>query len=339
MDLGLAGKVVLVTGGSRGIGKATAEAFRSEGATVVITYREDAAAAKAVAERLGTCPLRYALEEPDSAEQLMAAVIREWGATDVLVANALARAARRPQGTRFEDIHPAQWERSVSANLHGTLRLAQLAVAGMRPRGWGRLAFISSHVVQDGQPGQEFYAAGKAGLHGLIPSLAWDAGPDGILANVICPGLTTTKGVLTDLPATIRDRERGRTPTGRLSTPADIAQAVVFLCSQANGNITGQRLTVAGGRLPAAGGSIVPGRGLAAGGRRGRAAVRDRVAAAAVHRRRRGDIGLLGILTRLRQQCQMFVDPWPLKYCFHALPWCRVRDSAVGGHIGGNISY
>jgi 3-oxoacyl-[acyl-carrier protein] reductase len=118
----------------------------------------------------------------------------------------------------------------------------------MRRRGWGRLAFISSHIVHDGAPGQEFYGAGKAALHGLVRSLAWDAGPDGVLANVVCPGLTTTDGVLTQLPDEVRQRELRRTPTGRLSTPEDIATAVAFLCSAANTNITGTELTVAGGR-------------------------------------------------------------------------------------------
>jgi NAD(P)-dependent dehydrogenase (short-subunit alcohol dehydrogenase family) len=248
MDLGLTGKVVLVTGGSRGIGKATAEAFSAEGATVIITYREDEASAKAVAAELGTDPLHYALEERGSGDRLMAVLSRQWGTVDVLVANALSRPSRRPQGTHFEDIPPEQWESSMSANLHATLRLAQLAVAGMRARRWGRLAFISSHVVHDGAAGQEFYATGKAAWHGLVRSLAWDVAADGVLANVVCPGLTCTEGVMTDLPAAIRDSEIRRTPTGRLSSPADIANTVAFLCSAANGSITGSHLTVAGGR-------------------------------------------------------------------------------------------
>jgi NAD(P)-dependent dehydrogenase (short-subunit alcohol dehydrogenase family) len=248
MDLGIAEKVALVTGGSRGIGRAVAEAFAAEGAHTVITYREDEASAVAVAETLGTKPVQYTMGDPGSADRLMATVEQEWGGADILVTNALARAPRRPSGQHFEDVAPQQWAASIATNLNDTIRLAQLAVAGMRRRGWGRIAFVSSHVVHDGQAGQEFYAAGKAALHGLARSLAWDAGPDGVLVNVVCPGLTTTEGVLTHLPEEVRRRELQRTATGRLSTPQDVAGAVVFLCSAVNRAITGAPHTVAGGR-------------------------------------------------------------------------------------------
>jgi 3-oxoacyl-[acyl-carrier protein] reductase len=248
MDLGIAGKLVLVTGGSRGIGRAVAEAFAAERARTVITYHQDEASALAVAETLGTKPVRYAIGERESADRLMAAVTQEWGEVDILVANALARSPRRLPGRHFEDISPQEWTASTGANAYGAIRLAQLAVGAMRRRQWGRIAFISSHVVHDGQAGQEFYAAGKAALHGLARSLAWDAGAAGVLANVVCPGLTTTDGVLTHLPEAVRQRELLATPTGRLSSPEDIAGAVVFLCSAVNRGITGSHLTIAGGR-------------------------------------------------------------------------------------------
>jgi 3-oxoacyl-[acyl-carrier protein] reductase len=248
MDLGIAGKLALVTGGSRGIGRAIAEALAAEGARTVITYHEDEASALVVAEALGNKPVRYTMGEPGSAERLMATVIQQWGEVDIVVANALSRSPRRTPGQHFEDVAPPEWMDSISANAYDTIRLAQLAVAGMRRRQWGRIVFLSSHVVHDGQAGQEFYAAGKAALHGLARGLAWDAGADGVLTNVVCPGLTTTDGVLTHLPEEVRQRELLRTPTGRLSSPEDIAGAVVFLCSAVNRAITGSHLTVAGGR-------------------------------------------------------------------------------------------
>jgi 3-oxoacyl-[acyl-carrier protein] reductase len=248
MDLGIAGRLALVTGGSRGIGRAIAEAFAAECARTVITYHEDEASALAVAETLGTKPLRYAMGEPGSADRLMAEVTQEWGEVDILVTNAWARSPRRAAGRHFEDVAPPEWTASITTNAYDPIRLAQLAVGAMRRRRWGRIAFLSSHVVHDGQAGQEFYAAGKAALHGLARSLAWDAGADGVLANVVCPGLTTTEGVLTHLPEEVRRRELLRTPTGRLSSPEDIAGAVVFLCSAVNRAITGAHLTVAGGR-------------------------------------------------------------------------------------------
>lgn len=248
MDLGIAGRLVLVTGGSRGIGQAIARAFAAEHACTVITYHEDEASALAVAEALGTKPVQYAMGESGSADRLMAAVTQEWGTVDILVANALARSPRRAPGQHFEDVAPQEWTSAIGTNAYDAIRLAQLAVSGMRRQQWGRIAFISSHVVADGQAGQEFYAAGKGALHGLVRSLAWDAGADGVLANVVCPGLTATAGVLANLPEEVRRRELARTPTGRLSSPEDIAAAVVFLCSEVNRGITGSHLTVAGGR-------------------------------------------------------------------------------------------
>jgi 3-oxoacyl-[acyl-carrier protein] reductase len=140
------------------------------------------------------------------------------------------------------------WRPFLRDNLDQTVATALAVIPGMRRRGWGRIVLVSSHVTTDGRRGQEFYAAAKAALHGFCRSLAWDVGPDGILVNVVCPGLTTTEGVLTDLPAEVRDRERAHTPTGRLSTPEDVANTVVFLCSAANGNVSGETVTVAGGR-------------------------------------------------------------------------------------------
>jgi 3-oxoacyl-[acyl-carrier protein] reductase len=167
---------------------------------------------------------------------------------DVLVANAMRWGRRRGPGERFEDVAPADWMPVIAENLAPTVRTTQLAVAGMRAAGWGRIALISSHVATDGHHGQEFYGAAKAGLHGFARSLAWDVGPDGVLVNVVCPGLTLTRRVSTGLPEAVRQRETARTASGQLSRAEDIAAAVVFLCSAANRNITGEVLTVAGGR-------------------------------------------------------------------------------------------
>jgi len=253
VDTGLKGRTVLVTGGSSGIGAATARAFAAEGARVALTYRDDREAAERLAAELGSerglaLPVRYSLAEPATAESAVAAVEEQLGGVDVLVANAVRWAPRRPTERHFEDVPPAEWDGFLDDNLTRTLRTVQLAVPGMRARGWGRIVLISSHVALDGQRGQEFYAAAKSALHGFARSLACDVGPDGILVNVVCPGLTSTRRVRTGLPAEIRERELSRTPTGRLSLPEDIANAVVMLGSAANGNTTGQVLVVAGGR-------------------------------------------------------------------------------------------
>ncbi|WP_282685743.1 MULTISPECIES: SDR family oxidoreductase [unclassified Streptomyces] len=253
MDLGLSGRRVLVTGGSSGIGEATARAFAAEGARVALTYRDGAKRAGLLAEELGggegrALALPYDLGMPETVEAVVGAVEEHWGGVDVLVANALRRAARRSPGSHLEDVPAQELGALLEDNLGRTLRTAQLVLPGMRARGWGRIGLVSSHIARDGAPGQEIYAAGKAALHGFARSLSWDAAPDGVLVNVVSPGLTRTAGVLTDLPVGIRDREQARTPTGRLSAPEDVARALVFLCSAANDNITGSVLDVSGGR-------------------------------------------------------------------------------------------
>jgi 3-oxoacyl-[acyl-carrier protein] reductase len=253
MELGLTGRRVLVTGATRGIGRSVAQVFAAEGARVALTYHSDEAAAKQLADELGAArdralAVRYALDDPESIDEAVGTVRDRWGGVDVLVANALHRGPRRPPTTHFEDVPVPEWEPLVRHNLAGTLRTAHLVTGDMRRNGWGRIVFVSSHVARDGQRGQEFYSAAKAALHGVVRSLSWDVGPDGILANVVSPGLTTTEGVLTVLPAPVRERETALTATGRLAAPEDIATTVVFLCSAANRAITGENLTVAGGR-------------------------------------------------------------------------------------------
>jgi 3-oxoacyl-[acyl-carrier protein] reductase len=171
-----------------------------------------------------------------------------WGRLDVVVANAVQRGPRRDTRDRFEDVPESDWLPVLDTNLTGAIRLLQRAVAVMRPRGWGRIVLVSSHNALAGGRGQEFYGAAKAGLHGLSASLAWDLGADGIMVNVVCPGLTETEKMLSKLPLPVRKQERELTPTGRLSMPDAIADAIVFLCSAANGNISGEALTISGGR-------------------------------------------------------------------------------------------
>ncbi|MEU0336039.1 SDR family oxidoreductase [Streptomyces sp. NPDC006193] len=249
MDYQLTDKTVLVTGATGGIGQAIARAFAAEGATVALGYRNDAGRAERLAGELGRATaVRYALDDPAGAAEAVTAVRERHGGIDVFVAGAFAWGPRRPPGTRFEDVPPSQWLPLVEHNLAPVVRAVQLVLPGMRERGWGRIALISSHNAFDGQPGQEFYGAVKAALYGFARSLAWDAGPDGVLVNVVAPGLTLTDRVRGKLPEHIKERERAHTPTGRLSSPEDVANTVLFLCSAANGNITGENVTVAGGR-------------------------------------------------------------------------------------------
>lgn len=253
MDMGLKDRTVLVTGASSGIGAAIARAYAAEGARVALTYRNNSDTGERLARELGAdrdlaMAVRYSLAEPETVESAVDTVTRRWGGIDVLVANAVRWAPRRPPGEHFEDVAPGDWLSFLDDNLAPTLRTVQLAVPRMRERSWGRIVLISSHVALDGHRGQEFYGAAKSALHGFARNLAWDVGPDGVLVNVVCPGLTATERVLHGLPEHLRERELRQTPTGRLSSPEDIAAAALYLGSGANGNTTGQVVTVAGGR-------------------------------------------------------------------------------------------
>lgn len=251
MDTGLTGRVVLVTGATGGIGLAIARAVAAEGAKVALTHRDSAVAADKLVAELGpdrAMAIRYSLAEPGSAEAAVSAIADRWGRVDVLVANAYHRTGRRAPGHRFEDVPAAEWQATLTDNLAATIRLCQLVLPGMREAGWGRIVLMSSHVVGHGRRGQETYGAAKGGLHGFARSLAWEAGTDGVLVNVVAPGLTRTEAVLAKLPESLREQERSRTATGRLSEPEDIASAVVFAGSAANRNISGQVLEVSGGR-------------------------------------------------------------------------------------------
>jgi 3-oxoacyl-[acyl-carrier protein] reductase len=252
MELGLDGRTAFITGATGGIGQELARAFAAEGARVAIGYRSERGTADLLAAELGAAgdrarAVRYALDEPDSPARAVAEVER-WTGLDILVTAAVARGTRRGPQARFEDTPRAAWESVLQDNLTATLRTVQACSAGMRRRRWGRIVLLSSHTVRDGGRGQEFYGAAKGGLHGFARSLAWDLGPDGVLVNVVCPGLTQTAKVRCGLPEAVREAERARTPTGRLSEPGDVASMVVFLCSAANRNVTGESVTVAGGR-------------------------------------------------------------------------------------------
>ncbi|PID97390.1 MAG: hypothetical protein CSA84_00050 [Actinomycetales bacterium] len=239
MNLGLRGKGVLVTGGSGGIGRAIVAAFAAEGARVRFTYSTNTDGAQQLADEEGLAtPIEMQLGSAESVSAAYAVAERD-GPIDVLVNNAVQW---RP------DPNDHATPTYFATNIDGPLRLTSLAARRMAERKWGRITTISSNIAEDGMAGSVLYSTAKAALHGMAASLQWDVGSSGVLINTVLPGLTLTDRARSVLPDEIREQERRATPTGVLSTPQGIANLVVFLCSAANVNITGETIRVTGGR-------------------------------------------------------------------------------------------
>jgi len=258
MELGLRDKRVLVTGATSGIGLATARRFAQEGARVAITYQSSEGKAKEIVDELGgpgrAFATHYDLRDFDSIEAAVSAVDAEFGGIDVLIANAhwftWGEASDTPY---FEDMPPYTengWINKVRANVDGHMLTVQRGVKGMRARGWGRIVLLSSVMAHHGSVGSEYYSAARSAMHGFVRGLMWSG--NGVLANVVVPGATRTeyfKTLLEDeATAAMVSKEIERTPSGRLSDPDDIARLIVFLASEANGNVNGEVIHSAGGR-------------------------------------------------------------------------------------------
>lgn len=246
MDTALKDRVVLVTGASKGIGAATARAFGQEGARVAITYRDSPEKAEKVASEVEAAGgqalvVRLDLEDLRTVEEAVSTVVERWGSIDVLVANAVRWGGDGPPdpSIRFEDVPLDEWQAMIGANLIGAAAQVRAVLPGMRSRGWGRIVLISSSVAEEGLPGPGPYGTAKSGLYGLARSLAWEAGRDGILVNVVAPSLTLTDS-RAPIPKFITDKLAAGTPTRRLSDADDVAKLVLFLGSGANGNLTGE---------------------------------------------------------------------------------------------------
>jgi 3-oxoacyl-[acyl-carrier protein] reductase len=233
----LEGKTALVTGGSRGIGRAIALELARAGAKVVVGYRSGADDAEEVAREAGGRAVQADVSDPEQARRL----VEEAGDLDVLVNNAgLTRdglIARMPD----ED-----WRVVIETNLSGAFYTSRAVARTMMRRRAGAIVNVSSIVGLHGNPGQTNYSASKAGIIGLTKALARELGPRGVRANVVAPGYVTT--ALTDvLPEAARAAMLANTPLGRLGDPDDVAGAVRFLCSDAAAFITGEVLLVDGG--------------------------------------------------------------------------------------------
>jgi 3-oxoacyl-[acyl-carrier protein] reductase len=233
----LEGRLALVTGGSRGIGRAIAVELANAGAQVVVGYRSGADEAEQVAAEIGGRAVQADVSDPEQAARL----VEEAGDIDILVNN--AGLTRDGLIARMSD---EDWRTVIDTNLGGVFATCRAAARGMMRRRSGAIVNLSSVVGVHGNPGQTNYAASKAGIIGFTKALARELATRNVRVNAVAPGYIET--ALTEvLPDTVRDALLAATPLARLGFPADVAGAVRFLCSDEAAFITGEVLLVDGG--------------------------------------------------------------------------------------------
>ncbi len=236
-------RCALVTGASRGIGRAIADRLAGDGFRVAGTATS-AVGAEGISDRLGGQGGRgfvLDLAQPDGVADLLRAVSAEFGAPAVLVNN--AGITRDNLLLRMKE---EEWNAVLDTNLDGSARLCRAVLKGMMKARWGRIVNITSVIASLGNPGQANYAAAKAGLEGFTRALAREVGSRSITANCVAPGFIDTD-MTRQLPEAQREALLGQIPLGRLGQPDDIAAVVAFLCTDAAGYVTGQTLHVNGG--------------------------------------------------------------------------------------------
>jgi NAD(P)-dependent dehydrogenase (short-subunit alcohol dehydrogenase family) len=257
MDLGLGGRAAIVTGASRGIGRGVAEALVREGAQVLLCGR-DTAALESVAKEIGhnVEAMTVDILEPAAAEAVVAECHATFGRVDILVNNAgIATVRKVPELTEI------QWQEDFNNNFFSAARLAVAAANSMRERGWGRIVHNSS--IDGVAPDRLFpaYSAAKAAMINFSKTLSHQYARDGVLSNCVVPGITLTESVreqaqasaarlsITEDEVMARIVEKQNPDVGRVGTVEEVANTIVFLCSEAASFITGAALVVDGGTL------------------------------------------------------------------------------------------
>jgi len=231
MNLGLKGRVALVCGGTRGLGRAVADILEQEGAQVAINGRKDA-------------PFPADVSDPEQATALVHRVAERFGRLDILFCN-----AGGPPAGPFKDQPVDAWQKAIALNLLSTIHLSRAAVPIMSKAKWGRIICLASIAALQPLPGLILSSTARAGVLGFAKALSDEVAKDGITVNSICPGFIATERIeeLSKARPEMIKQRLAEIPLGRIGTPAELAAAVVFLASELASYITGAVLQVDGG--------------------------------------------------------------------------------------------
>ncbi|HAI32396.1 acetoacetyl-CoA reductase [Thalassospira sp. HF15] len=235
-------KTALVTGGTRGIGKAISLSLKDAGYTVVANYAGNDEAAKAFTDETGIATYKWSVADADACAAGIAKVEAEVGPIDILINN-----AGITRDGFMHKMETEQWNAVIDTNLSSLFYMTKPVLEGMRARGFGRVVNISSINGQAGQFGQTNYSAAKAGVHGFTKALAQEVARKGITVNTIAPGYINTDMVAA-VPEKVLEGIISKIPVGRLGEADEIAQAILYLCGPNSGFITGSCLSINGGQ-------------------------------------------------------------------------------------------
>ncbi len=235
-------RVAIVTGGTRGIGRAISVALKEAGHTVVANYGSDDARAEAFSKETGIASRKWDVSDLDACTAAVNEIASSVGAVDIVVNNAgITR-----DGT-MRKMDRKAWDHVLDTNLGGCFNMCKATWENMLARNFGRVVNIGSINGQAGQYGQVNYAAAKSGIHGFTKALAQEGASKGITVNAIAPGYIDTEMVAA-VPANVLEKIVARIPVGRLGKAEEIARGVVFLVSDQAGFITGSTLSINGGQ-------------------------------------------------------------------------------------------